>query len=427
MNYASLKFVAFAGAALLVSAPAAAQEAGDGYVRIGAARTKLVDKGEVATNGVVNPADGYRTRETFHGVLTGGYFPIDGVAVEASISTPATTNNVPAGALAGLPNLGDDEFTVVTLGANFQPLKGKVSPFIGGGYARHFTTQERDGLGVNLNIPNTSGPYVQAGVDVAITPKWGVFASARKSWYSTNATGLLPTDATYTNFATVSANAELDPVTLQLGFTARFGKSANAAGSAPIGTDTTSWTIRAGLTSLSLADKVQLEVGGAPYPGAGLSTFEHWTPTVQIGRFLTRNIAVNLTVGIPPSIDVYGAGSIGALPKLGEVTYGPMALTAQYHFTRSGRVRPYVGVGASYMVVFGTKDGAFEDLKVDNDLGWAFEAGTDFMVSDRIGIFADVKKAMLRPMAHGKFMGASVEGQTRLDPWAFSGGLAFHF
>lgn len=415
-------------AATLASSPAFAQEAGDGFARIAAARTKLVDKGEVSVNGVVDPAAGYETRETYHGVVTAGYFPVDGIALEASITTPATTNNLPAGSLAGTPNLGEDEFVVATLGASVHPFRGRVSPYIGGGLAMQFTTQERDGLAVGLDIRNSHGPYIQAGVDVAVSNSWGVFAEARKSFYTAKASGLLPLDATYTNFAAVDAAAQLDPFTIQIGLTAKFGRSATAGeGAAPIGPDNTSWVVRGGLTSLTLADKLDLMVGGAPFPGAGLSTFEHQTVSVQVGRFLTRNIAVNATLGLPPTIDIYGAGSIGALPKLGEVTYGPALLTLQYHPTRSGRVRPYAGVGASYMIVFDTKDGAFQDLRIDDDVALAFEAGTEIMVDQRTAIFADVKKALLRPKTYGSFGGALVEGQTRLDPWAFSGGLSFHF
>ena len=427
MKYRVATLAGIGLASLIASAPALAQDQGDAFVRVGAARTKLVDKGTIKTNGVLDPAADYKTRDTFHGVLTGGYFIVDHVALEASISTPATTNNIPAGSLAGTPNLGDDEFTMVTVGASLHPFKGQVSPYVGGGYVRHFTTQERDALAVNLNIPNADGPYVQAGVDVAVSERWGVFAEVRKAFYHTNASGLLPLDATFTNFAKVDARAELDPLTIQLGLTARFGKAGAAESSQPITTDDTKWFVRAGLTNLSLADKVQLSVGGAPYPGAGLSTFEHHTVSVQIGRFLTPNIAINATLGFPPSIDVFGAGSIGALPKLGEVTYGPMMLTLQYHPTRSGRIRPYVGVGASYMMVFGTKDGAFQDLRVNDDFGLALEAGTEIMVSQRMGVFADVKKALLRPTAFGTFAGLPVVGKTRLDPWGFSGGLAFHF
>jgi outer membrane protein len=424
-----LKFAALASIgtlALLAPVAAHAQEAGDVVVRIGASRTKLVDKGEVSVNGVVDPSAGYKTRETYHGTLSASYFLIDSLGIDASVTSPATTNNVPAGSLAGTPNLGDDEFVVATIGARFQPLSGRFSPYVSGGLQLQFTTQERDGLGVNLNIPNSHGPYVEAGVEFNLTPRWGVFASARKAWYHTNASGLLPLDATYTSFAQVDAKAELDPLTIQVGVLTRFGRPDSETGEA-IGPDNSTWMIRGGFTSLSLADRIDLNVGGAPFPGADLSTFEHHTPTVQIGRYLTRNIAVNATLGIPPTIDIYGGGSIGALPKLGKVTYGPTALTLQYHPIRHGRIRPYVGAGLSYMIVFDTDDGAFEDLEVGNDLALAFEAGTDLMITSRWGLFVDVKKALLRPVSTGTFMGAPVVGKTRLDPWAFSGGAVLRF
>lgn len=413
--------------ALLTTTPAFAQEAGDVVVRASVARTKLVDKGDIFVNGVPEPEAGYKTRATHHGILSGSYFVLRGVAVDASISSPATTNNIPAGNLAGTPNLGDDEFVLATLGARFQPLTGRVSPYVAGGLQMQFTTQERDGLGVNLNIPNTRGPYVEGGVEFNVTERWGLFASARKAWYHTDASGLLPTDATFTSFAQVNARAVLNPVTLQAGILARLNRRNGQANAQDLGPDDHRWVIRAGLTNLSLADRVDLSVGGAPFPGADLSTFEHQTPTVQIGYMVTPNVAINATLGIPPTIDVYGGGTIGALPKLGRVTYGPMALTAQYHFLRSGWVRPYVGAGLSYMVVFKSKDGAFQDLDCGNDLGWALEAGSDFMVTRRWGMFVDVKKAALRPKSTGTFNGLPVEGKTRLDPWAFTGGVVFRF
>lgn len=415
-----------AGSMAMAAAPAQAQEAGDVHVSVAASRTKLIDKGDVFTNGVKDPAAGYSTRDTFHGTLGLAWFPVRGVAVEASISTPATTNNIPAGSLAGTPNLGDDEFVMATVGARVQPFRGSVSPYVGGGLQVQITTQERDGLAVGLNIPNANGPYALGGVAFKINERVGVFAEARKAWYHTNASGLLPLDATYTNFAQVDAKAVLDPLTISIGMTARFGKAA-AEATPPIGPDTSRWVVRVGLTSLNLADKVDLSVGGAPYPGAGLSTFEHHTPTVQVGYFLTPNIALNATLGLPPEIEIFGAGTIGALPKLGEVTYGPMAFTVQYHPLRSGRLRPFVGVGACYMLVFGTKDGAFQDLRVNDDLAFTFEVGSEFMVSDRWAVFAEAKKAYLRPKTFGTFAGAPVEGKTKLDPWAFSGGVSFHF
>jgi outer membrane protein len=414
------------GLALLIPAPAAAQQAGDVVVRFAEARTKLADEGTIRVDGVAEPGAGYRTRSTRHGVLSGSYFVLRGVAVDASISSPATTNNIPAGDLAGTPNLGDDEFVLGTAGVRLQPLTGQVSPYVSGGVEFHITTQERDGLGVNLNVPSAAGPYLEGGVEFNVSRRWGLFLAARKAWYHTHASGLLPTDATFTSFAQVDARAVLNPLTIQAGMLVRFNGKDRSANAADFEGDDSRWVIRAGLTNLRLADEVALDVGGAPYPHAGISTFEHQTPTVQIGYMLTPQVALNATLGIPPTIDVYGAGSIGALPKLGRVTYGPMAFTLQYHPLRSGWLRPYVGAGLSYMFVFGTKDGAFRDLKVDNDLGWAVEAGTDIMINRRWGMFVDVKKAGLRPGATGTFNGIPVVGNTRLDPLAFTGGVVFH-
>ncbi len=404
-------------------APAQAQEAGEFAVHASAARTKLVDKGDIFVNGTQDPAAAYATREAYHSVVGVSWFPIDYVALDATISTPATTNNIPAGSLAGTPNLGDDEFVLGTLGASVHPFKGRVRPYAGGGWAFQFTSQERDGLAVDLNISNTNGPYVNAGVKVGVSNRLDIFADVRKAWYTTKATGLLPLDATYTIFADVEADAQLDPLTIQLGLSTRFGAAGDSGGEvAP--REAGDFVVKLGLTNLVLADEIDLTVGGAPFAGAGLSTFEHQTVSAQFAYFFTDTFAVNATLGFPPTISIYGAGTIGALPMLGKATYGPTALTLQWHPVSTGRVRPYVGVGASYMIVFGTQDGAFTDLEVQNDFGFAFEAGVDFPLDDRFSLFLDAKKALLRPVATGSFIGAPVVGQTRLDPWALTGGVS---
>lgn len=420
----SVSALPLAALALITTTPALAQQAGEVDVHASIARTKLVDKGEVFVNGTQDPAAGYKTRETYHSVIGISWFPVNHIALDASLSTPATTDNLPAGSLAGTPNLGDDEFVVGTLGASVHPLSGRVRPYVGGGYAFHFTTQERDGLAVGLDIENTSGPYLNGGVKVGITDRLDVFADVRKAWYTTRASGLLPLDATYTTFADVEANAQLDPLTIQLGLSTRFGAAGGAdTQSAP--RQAGDVVVKLGLTNLTLADEIELAVDGAPYPGAGLSTYEHQTVSAQFGYFFTDTLAVNATLGFPPTISIYGGGTIGALPMLGKVTYGPTVLTLQWHPVPAGHVRPYVGVGASYMIVFDAQDGAFADLEVENDLGLAFEAGVEFPLNDGFGMFLDVKKALLRPAARGSFMGDPVVGQTRLDPWAFTAGVSF--
>jgi outer membrane protein len=418
-------FLTLSAAALAIAGvvPAAAQEAGEVTVQASVARTKLVDKGDIFVNGTQDPNAAYATREAYHSIVGVSWFPIDHVALDATISTPATTNNIPAGSLAGTPNLGDDEFVLGTIGASFHPFKGRVRPYAGGGWAFQFTSQERDGLAVDLDISNTSGPYANAGVKVGLSNRLDIFADVRKAWYTTAASGRLPLDATYTVFADVEADAQLDPLTIQVGLSTRFGAAGDDDGEVPP-REAGDFVVKLGLTNLSLADEIDLAVGGAPFPGAGLSTFEHQTVSAQFAYFFTDTIAFNATLGFPPTISIYGAGTIGALPRLGKATYGPTAFTVQWHPVSTGRVRPYVGVGGSYMIVFGTEDGAFADLEVENDLGFAFEAGVDFPLDGRFSLFLDAKKALLRPMATGSFMGAPVVGQTRLDPWALTGGIS---
>lgn len=414
----------------LAAVPAQAQDAGESYVRVGVARTKLVDKGQTYVNGVYDPTSAYTTRPGVQGIFTLGYYPIKHVAIEGSISSPMTTDNTPAGSLAGTPNLGDDDFINATLGVSYHPFSGRVRPYVGGGYIRHQTIQTRDGLAVGLHVPSANGYYASAGIEFGVTKNLDVFFEGRKGWYSTNATGKLPLDATYTTFADVRGHAVLNPVTIQAGITAHFGKHGLDDESKPVDLsvpDKSKWLIKAGVTNLALADEVQLTLGGAPVAGAGLSTRAHPTPSIQVGRFVSDHIAVNLTLGFPPEIAIYGAGSVGALPKLGSVRYGPTALTLQYHPFRTGVVRPYVGAGLSYMLVFGAKDGALSNLHVNNDLGFAFEAGTEVMLRNNFGLFVDVKKALLRPTTTGTLNGMAVVGRTRLDPLAITGGASYHF
>lgn len=202
--------------------------------------------------------------------------------------------------------------------------------------------------------------------------------------------------------------------------------TAPSAASANSGDDA-KWIVQAGVTRLSLRDEVTLNLGGAPVPGAALKTSPHYTPSIQIGRFVTRQLAVTATLGLPPHIDVNGAGSIAGAGKLGEATYGPSAFTLRFYPRRSGTVQPYVGAGLSYMVVFSTKDGSMQNLKLSDIVGPAVEGGANIMLAPQYGIFLDVKKALLRPSTSGTFAGLPATGRARIDPWVFSAGATFKF
>jgi outer membrane protein len=185
--------------------------------------------------------------------------------------------------------------------------------------------------------------------------------------------------------------------------------------------------VHVGPAALIQNQGIKLELGGVPVPGADISM--KWNPTVGIeaGAYLTPNVAVSFTGGLPPVGRVEAAGALDGIGRLGETRYGPMALTAHYHFNPTGSINPYIGAGAVYMYVFSTTDAAINNLDVKNAFGAAAQAGVDIMLTRNWGMFFDVKKAYLRTDATGSFMGAPVKADIKLDPLVLNSGVTYRF
>lgn len=191
--------------------------------------------------------------------------------------------------------------------------------------------------------------------------------------------------------------------------------------------DDSKWFAQLGVTQLSLRDVIDLRAGGVTVPGADISTKTHYTPSLSVGRFVSRHFAVNLSIGVPPKIKIQGKGALEPFGLLAKTTYGPSALTLQYHPNRGGRFQPYVGAGAVYMIVFDSDDASFRDVTIEDDLAPVLQAGANVMFTPRFGVFGDVKKGFLRTTARGTFGGTPIEGDVKLDPWVISAGGVIRF
>lgn len=185
--------------------------------------------------------------------------------------------------------------------------------------------------------------------------------------------------------------------------------------------------IRTDPAMLMLSEDAKIYAGGTRIPGASIGVDPHVTGTLEIGYSFTKNFSIGFTGGFPPSIDIDGKGTAAAFGKLGEVTYGPTALTAQYTFTNFGAIQPYVGVGPMFMFLFENKDSALTNLKVDPAIGAVVQAGIDFNVTDRWGLYVDVKKAYLRTSNTGSLGGMPISADVKLDPFVVGGGIKFRF
>ena len=185
--------------------------------------------------------------------------------------------------------------------------------------------------------------------------------------------------------------------------------------------------VHAGIGGLFLSEGAKLFAAGAPIQGADIKANSQYTPVLETGYFLNPAWAVSFTGGLPPLVTVKGTGTVAAAGTLGKVRYGPATLTAHYHFTPFGALRPYAGAGVVGLIVLKTIDGSLTNARLDPALGLAAQFGVDYAVSDHWGMFVDVKKSYLRTTAKGYFGLTPVKANVKLDPLVVSTGVAYRF
>jgi outer membrane protein len=114
-----------------------------------------------------------------------------------------------------------------------------------------------------------------------------------------------------------------------------------------------SWNVKAGYNQFIpqvksgditgvLGAKVDVDKGGAVFGSASY--------------MFTDSISVELAFGIPPKLDVKGDGVIAQAGKIAETKVWSPILMAQYRFGNAkSMLRPYVGIGASYVKFTGVE------------------------------------------------------------------------
>jgi outer membrane protein len=202
---------------------------------------------------------------------------------------------------------------------------------------------------------------------------------------------------------------------------------ASMAGAANAQESNSRWFAHVGPAYVEPAESAKVTLAGSPVPGGDVSIDGRWTVEGEVGYFVRPNIAIAFAAGAPPTFEVNAAGSIAALGKAGEMTGGPAGLMAQYHFNPQGRVDPYVGAGVAFLIVFDTKDGSLNNLKADSAVGGAVQAGANFMLNDKYGVFVDVKKAWVGTVATATLGPMAVRAKVKVDPVVANAGLTVRF
>ena len=142
-------------------------------------------------------------------------------------------------------------------------------------------------------------------------------------------------------------------------------------------------------------------------------------PEVDVSYFLTKNIATELVLTYPQTVNINVGGAAS-----GTVKALPPTLLLQYHFTELGQIKPYVGVGVNYT--------SFTSANILNggasvnasSTGFAAQIGFDYMLDKNWGLNADLKYIQIKTDV---FAGGANIGQLGLNPTVASAGLTYRF
>ncbi|GAA6208474.1 hypothetical protein NBRC116601_17670 [Cognatishimia sp. WU-CL00825] len=193
------------------------------------------------------------------------------------------------------------------------------------------------------------------------------------------------------------------------------------------------WYVQAGVASVAFNESTSLTAAGGAVPSSNVDVSSELALGVGIGYFFNPNVSVIGIIGTPPTSSITGEGTIAGL-DVGEVTYGPAILAANYHFNPQGRLQPFVGAGISYTMVFDESDGSVNDLSIDNAFGGVLRAGFDYLIDDKQGVFFSANKLITKTTITGTvspavpgFGGAPVVAEVDLNPWILHAGYTYRF
>jgi len=186
------------------------------------------------------------------------------------------------------------------------------------------------------------------------------------------------------------------------------------------------WFSRVGYLFAGYHSSTSVATNGKPISGGTAEASNNLTFTFDVGYEVTKNISASVTVGIPPKPHITGEGSVSSLGMLGKVRYGPVFFTSNYHFPKVGRIRPYVGGGAAYAIIFKEFDGSVKNLQVHNNWGSVVQGGAEYEVNSKYTLFFDFKEVWLAVNAHGALSdGSDVRARVKLNPSLMSVGIRF--
>ena len=187
--------------------------------------------------------------------------------------------------------------------------------------------------------------------------------------------------------------------------------------------DGSPWSVRLRATYLEPVNKSNAFTAlSINFPSNAVSVNHKLIPEIDVDYAFTPSFAAELVLTIPQTQDVTLAG----VGKLGTFKHLPPTFLLEYRANAGGSVRPYVGAGVNFTLLWGDRLAvAGVPLHLDHySVGLAAQAGLDWTLTHDWSFNVDVKRAAIRSNVYA---GSATLTEARLDPWLYSAGLSYQF
>ncbi len=147
--------------------------------------------------------------------------------------------------------------------------------------------------------------------------------------------------------------------------------------------------IMPGISILNLITDASVSVADTAFPDADFLVSNASTFSFNVGYFLNEKYSLDIQLGLPPSSDITGGGTIEGL-AVGNFTFAPVALTINRHFNASNRLGFLLGAGVNYTYIQRTEGILVDELSIGDFVSPVVKAGININLSERISLIGNV-------------------------------------
>lgn len=189
--------------------------------------------------------------------------------------------------------------------------------------------------------------------------------------------------------------------------------------------------VRLGYGYTSYQTSGRASILGMPVENARIAFGGESLGLIEAGWRFHPSWSVSVLSGLPPTASLYGRGAFADYALLRKVSYGTVVAGVQYHPFGPGRIDPYLGVGLDYTFIRRTYGGSMSELRVANSFGPVLQGGVELRLTERLSLYADVRKVWLSFDAKGTVPSPvgplPVRVRVEPDPLTASFGLSYRF